>query len=229
MFPQLFIRFYIAKDISHLKRSTILYGIAPLIISLFPVIIGVLGHLSFPGLVDKEPDQILPMMLIEHTSEWFAALVMTGAIAAFMSTLDSQLLAMSTIFTRDFYRPLIDDHLSFEKEVKIGRVLVVVFALIGLGIAFNPFDTIFDMGKLAFGGLSVLFPLTYAILRKGGVDAHWGIASIIVGEFLLIAFYYDLLPKGILLGFESFILVIVVCSVIVFIGNRKKQRDRFKG
>ena len=76
------------------------------------------------------------------------------------------------------------------------------------------------MGKLAFGGLAVLFPLTYAILRKGGVDARWGIASIVVGELLLIAFYYDWLPDNILMGFESFMLVILVCSGIVFIGNR---------
>jgi SSS family solute:Na+ symporter len=223
MFPQLFIRFYIAKDLSHLKRSTILYGFTPLIISLFPVIIGVLGHLSFPGLVGKESDQILPMMLMEHTTDWFAALVMTGAIAAFMSTLDSQLLAMSTIFARDFYRPLINNNLSFKKEVAIGRVMVAIFALIGLFIAFNPFATIFDMGKLAFGGLAVLFPMTYAILRKGGVDARYGIASIVVGELLLIAFYYDWLPDSILMGFESFMLVIVVSSVIVFMGNRVKK------
>ncbi len=228
MFPQLFIRFYIAKDLGHLKRSTILYGFAPLIISLFPVIIGVLGHLSFPGLVGKESDQILPMMLMEHTTDWFAALVMAGAIAAFMSTLDSQLLAMSTIFTRDFYKPLVNDKIPFKKEVFIGRVMVVIFALIGLLIAFKPFATIFDMGKLAFGGLAVLFPLTYAILRKGGVDVKWGIASIIVGELLLTAFYYGWLSKEILMGFESFMFVILVCSIIVFIGNKVEKRKELK-
>ncbi len=223
MFPQLFIRFYIAKDISHLKKSTILYGIAPLFISILPVIIGVLGHLSFPEL-GADSDQILPKMLLEHTSEWFAALVMTGAIAAFMSTLDSQLLVMSTMFTRDFYRPLIDNKISFDKEVFLGRIMVAVFALIGLFIAFFKFDTIFEMGKIAFSGLAVLFPLSYAILRKGGVDWRWGIASILVGEFLVLAFYYEWLPKSILCGFEAFLAAILVAALLVCVGVFRLRR-----
>ncbi|RMF32205.1 MAG: sodium:solute symporter family protein, partial [Bacteroidetes bacterium] len=97
MFPQIFMRFYIARDLKHLRRSAFLYALIPLLIAIFPVIIGVWGHLSFPGLEGREADQILPMMLVEHGAEWFAALVMTGALAAFMSTLDSQLLALSTI------------------------------------------------------------------------------------------------------------------------------------
>ena len=44
MFPQIFMRFYVAKDLDKLKKSALLYGGIPLIISLFPVIIGVLGH-----------------------------------------------------------------------------------------------------------------------------------------------------------------------------------------
>ena len=87
MFPQIFMRFYIAKDISTLKKSALLYGLIPLFISILPVIIGVLGHLTFPDLTGKATDQILPKMLAAHSPEWFAGLVMTGALAAFMSCL----------------------------------------------------------------------------------------------------------------------------------------------
>ncbi len=220
MFPQLFMRFYIAKDESHLKKSVFLYAAIPIIISLFPVIIGMLGHLSFPGLEGKAADQILPMMLIEHSSEWFAALVMVGAIAAFMSTLDSQLLAMGTMITRDFYIPPSGTQPSFEQEVRMGRIGVAVFAIIGLLIALYPFDTIFDMGKLAFAGLAVLFPLTLAIVRWGGVKPIYAIASVVVGEGLLLGFYYDYLPKPWLLGFESFIPILAIAFVIVGLGRK---------
>lgn len=223
MFPQIFMRFYIAKDLSNLKQSALLYAFIPLIISLFPVIIGVLGHLSFPDLSGKAADQILPMMLVEHTSEWFAALVMTGALAAFMSTLDSQLLALSTIATRDFYMVFSKKEISLKRQVKIGRVWVIIFALIGLAIAYQPFDTIFDMGKLAFAGLSILFPLTLAIVRWGGVPASFAIGSILIGETLLLAFFYNWLPSGWLFGFESFIIVLLICFGIVILGNRMKK------
>ncbi|MEM1322281.1 MAG: sodium:solute symporter family protein [Bacteroidota bacterium] len=219
MFPQLFMRFYIAKDERHLMKSTFLYAAIPIIISLFPVIIGVLGHLSFPDLQGKAADQILPMMLLEHSHEWFAALVMVGAIAAFMSTLDSQLLALGTIITRDFYIPISGHQPSFEQEVRIGRIGVIFFALIGLLIALRPFDTIFDMGKLAFAGLAILFPLSLAIVRWGGVRPAFGIASIVIGEVLLLAFYYDWLPKAWLLGFEAYLPILLLGFVLVWMGR----------
>lgn len=222
MFPQIFMRFYMAKDLKHLKQSAFLYALVPLFVSILPVAIGVLGHLSFPDLAGKAADQILPMMLVEHTSEWFSALVMTGALAAFMSTLDSQLLALSTMVTRDFYVPFAKTPPSFQQQVKIGRIGVIVFAAIGLCIAWQPFDTIFDMGKLAFSGLSVLFPVTFALLHwKGGVKTPFAIGAILLGEFLLMAFYYQWLPSTWLMGFEASIIVLVICFFLVFLGKHK--------
>ena len=221
MFPQLFMRFYIAKDLNHLKQSVILYAFVPMIIAIFPVIIGVLGHLTFPDLAGKAADQILPMMLVEHTSEWFAALVMIGAIAAFMSTLDSQLLAVSTMMTRDFYLPLTGKKVSFSTEVTIGRMMVVLFAGIGFLVSLQPFATIFDMGKLAFAGYAVLFPLTCGVLFFGGIKSSFGIASIIIGQLLLVGFYYEWFPSGLLFGFESFIFILLICFVMVWAGRLK--------
>ena len=220
MFPQLFMRFYIAKEPAHLKKTVLLYALVPIFLSLMPVIIGVLGHLSFPELTGKGADQLFPKMLMKHTHEWFAALIMTGAIAAFMSTLDSQLLALSTIVTRDFYLPLTGKKIDFKKEVFVGRIFVVLFAVLGLLIAINPFATIFDMGKLAFAGYAILFPVTIAITNYGGVKPSFGIASILIGQFLLVGFYYKLFPSSILMGFEPFIPILALCFLIVFIGNR---------
>ena len=225
MFPQIFMRFYIAKNLPTLKKSALLYGLIPLFISILPVIIGVLGHLTFPDLMSLEPelmkketDQILPKMLLEHSPEWFAALVMTGALAAFMSTLDSQLLALSTMVTRDFilpYRKKID----LRQQVFIGRIWVVIIAFIGLAIAAQPFTTIFDMGKLAFSGLAILFPVTLMILRGGCVNPKFGIASILVGVLLLLGFYYKIISSEWLFGFESPIIVLAVSFLIVLLGK----------
>ncbi len=218
MFPQLFMRFYIAKDVNILKKSALLYAGIPIVISLLPVFIGVWGHLSFPGLEGKASDQILPMMLMEHTTDWFAALVMTGAIAAFMSTLDSQLLALSTMFNRDFYLPMSGKVWNIKQEVLAGRLMVGVFAVIGLIIAFNPFDTIFDMGKMAFSGLAILFPIALAITRFKLTRPWFAILGVCVCLLLLFAFHYGLISKSVALGFEPFILLIVLSFFFTFLG-----------
>jgi len=189
-----------------------------LTIAILPVIVGVLGHLTFPGLTGKVTDQILPKMLAAHGPEWFSGLVMTGALAAFMSTLDSQLLALSTIMTRDFVLPW-KKELSLQRQVQVGRLWVILFAVVGLAIAANPFDTIDDMGRLAFGGLAILFPTSFAILRLGGVGAGWAILSIVVGEGFLIGSFYEIIPRSWACGFDTGIAAIAVSFLIILVGK----------
>jgi SSS family solute:Na+ symporter len=222
MFPQLFMRFYIAKDLKNLRQSAILYALAPLFISILPVMIGVWGHITFPGLEDSKIDQIMPLMLKQHTSEVFAAIIMTGAIAAFMSTLDSQLLALSTMFTRDFYVPLSKKVLDFKKEVLIGRILVGLLAVFGMLIAFNPFDTIFDMGKMSFSGIAILFPIGLAVTKFRITKPVFPIIAITLSLILLFAFHYGWISQSWAFGFEPFIVLIWVSFVITFFGVRRK-------
>lgn len=223
MFPQLFMRFFISKDIKGFKTTTVLYAAIPMFLFLCPVIIGVLGHLSFPDLVGKEADQILPKMLVEHSPDWFYTLVMTGALAAFMSTLDSQLLALSTITTRDIYLPFMKyfkrGEQSLERQVWIGKIFVLIFALIGLLIAYDPFVRIFDMARMAFSGLAVLFPTTLAIFYwKKTNPTVCGIA-ILVGEFIVIGNHFNWFSSEWMMGFGSSLIAVVLSSIIIIIGT----------
>ena len=217
--PQLFMRYNMAKDLKHFKQSAFFYGVAPFILHLLPVCIGVWGVLSFPELVGKEADQILPLMLQTHTNEWFAALIMIGAIAAFMSTLDSQLLALSTMITRDFYIPFQKKKVDLKQQVWIGRLLVIVFALLGLFIAFNPFDTLFEIVALAFAGFAILFPITMFTVFWGGTHPLFGMASILIGQFIILAFFYEWIPKSYLFGFESYLLALIISFLLCLTGK----------
>ena len=223
MFPQLFIRFYTAIDLPTLNKSAIYYALIPIFISLLPVMIGVWGHIDFPNLQGRDADQILPLMLMKHTSTIFSALVMTGALAAFMSTLDSQLLALSTMLTRDFYMPFVNDKLDLKKEVFIGRIFVVILALIGLLIAWNPFDTIFDMGKMAFSGLAVLFPVAIIVLFIKRYNTKVLSFGIIISLVCLVLFYYKILPEELTVGFETFLIVILISSIFAGISLSKRS------
>lgn len=224
MFPQMFMRFFISKDVKAFKTSTILYAVVPSVLFLCPVIIGVLGHLVFPGLEGQEADSILPMMLMELLPIGLAALIMVGAVAAFMSTLDSQLLALSTILTRDFYKGFIKKDVPFQKEVWIGRILIIALAIIGLLIALNPPDEIYEFVKYAFTGYSVLFPATIAVLYfKNSIPPWASIIAIVVGETFVLGEYFGWFPKLWFFGFDLVIPVIVVSAIILALGALVKR------
>ena len=219
MFPQMFMRFYTSRTAKSLKISTILYPLVAGILFICPVMIGMWGHIAFPGLLGKAADQILPMMLTKYTPVWLTAVIMVGALAAFMSTLDSQLLALSSIITRDIYLSYIRPQASVREQTLIGRILIVILAIIGLIIAYQPPSTIFALATQTFTGLTVLFPTVIAALYGQNIAPISCIISIIVGELMVIAFQFQWLPASLTFGFLPVIPVVTISSLIIILGN----------
>jgi SSS family solute:Na+ symporter len=229
MFPQLFSRFYIAEDDKALRTAAWLYPTVVPILFLFPVIIGVYGNIvSFDHTLSKtESDNILPLVLTEYAPLWAGAIVCIGAIAAFMSTADSQILAMSSIITKDGL-PAITE-IKKENEKQIGRILIIILAIIGLMLAYDPPDTIFDIVSQAFTGLAVLFPTTVAVLYWDRVRANSCIVSIIVGEILVGWSYWsaktgNVIPDWFTQGFHFSTPVILITILVLWISTEIEER-----
>ena len=217
MFPQMFMRFYTPKTANSLKFSASLYPLVTAIMFICPVLIGMWGHINFPDLVGKEADRIFPMMLAEYISTPMASLVMVGALAAFMSTLDSQLLALSSMITRDIYIVYIRPQATLTEQTFVGKILIVVLAVIGLILAANPPATIAAIATQAFTGLAVLFPTVIAALYGKNISPLSCIISIIFGEMAVIGFQADIIPKSWALGFLPVVPIVVICSLIIVI------------
>jgi len=203
MFPQLFQRFYAARDAVALRRTMVLYPLLTGFLFLLPVSIGVIGRLAFAELpAGAASDQILPLLLSQYAPAWIEALVLVAALAALMSTLDSQLLTLSSMVTRDVIEPGIEGyymkrHATWGRDQTprwIGKAVVTILALAGLGIAWNPPASFLEIATETFTGLAVLFPTVVALLYWRRVTAAGAIASILVGEGLVLAYHFDWLP-----------------------------------
>ena len=229
MFPQLFTRFYIAEDDKAIRTAAWLYPTVVPILFLFPVIIGVYGNIvDFDHTLSKtESDNILPLILTEYAPLWAGAIVCIGAIAAFMSTADSQILAMSSIITKDGL-PAVTE-IKEENEKQIGRILIIMLAIIGLTLAYEPPDTIFDIGSQAFTGLAVLFPTTVAVLYWNRVKANSCIISIIVGELLVGWSYWsaktgNAIPEWFTQGFHISTPIILITILVLWTSTEIEER-----
>ena len=229
MFPQLFSRFYIAEDDKAIRTAAWLYPTIVPILFLFPVIIGVYGNIvDFDHVLSKkESDNILPLLLTEYAPLWAAALVSIGAMAAFMSTADSQILAMSSIITKDALSS--NQIIEPKNEKKTGRILIIILAIIGLLLAYDPPDTIFDIVSQAFTGLSVLFPTTVAVLYWKRVRANSCIISIITGEILVGWSYWsaktgNLIPEWFTQGFHFSTPVILITILVLWVSTEIEER-----
>ncbi len=193
MFPQLFQRFFAARRRRTLAHIMLCYPLVCTAVFFLPVAIGVMGRLSFPDLAGKEADRILPLVITQISGDAMAALVLTAGLAALMSTMDSQLLTLSSIFTRDI-QPLVS-----RREASggvAGRLFVIFLSLCGLALAYKPPATILQIATETFTGLAVLFPTVIFGLYLKRVHPAPAIASIAAGEGLLVAFHFQWIPSS---------------------------------
>ncbi|GJM17172.1 MAG: sodium/pantothenate symporter [Thermodesulfobacteriota bacterium] len=109
IYPQAIQRIYAAKNEKTLKRSLQFMVFMPLVTTFFIVVIGIVGSAQIPGLGRDGSEQITLVLLSDIAKnipgiEYVIILFVTAAVAAIMSTVDSALLAISSLFTQDLYR-----------------------------------------------------------------------------------------------------------------------------
>ena len=193
MFPQLFQRFFSARSDRTISRMMLFYPLICTVVFFMPIAVGVLGHLSFPSLVGKQADRILPMVVTLVSGDTMSALIIACGLAALMSTMDSQLLTLSSIFTRDIV-PLVAGKPT--RGYAMGRIFVVFLSLAGLGLAYKPPATILQIATQTFTGLAVLFPTVIFGLYLKRVKALPAILSILCGEGMMVLYYVKLIPAA---------------------------------
>jgi len=221
MFPQLFSRFYTAKDEKALKWTMLCYPAVVVFVFFIPVVIGVWAHVVLVDIGPSEIDMVLPMMVQLFAPAGVYLFVMIGALAALMSTADSQLLSLATMFSHD---------LPFKKKnqvVKRGRLfifLLVFGAILFILLGYDP--SVGIMGTLVkgtFSGLAVLFPTVMAVLYWEKTTALSCISSILIGEISIFLFQFGFVDS---LGFLPAIWGILIATVVVIFGSLVENKIR---
>ena len=153
VYPQAIQRIYAARSVRALKLSLQCMIFMPLITMPIVVLVGLVGVRRFTDLDGIAADQIMPMLLREwaQTSTWtyaMAVLVVTGILAAIMSTADSVLLSLSSILSKDFLGKTILQGAPEERLTRVGkRISWLVMGVLAL-VAFAPRMTLWGLTEL---------------------------------------------------------------------------------
>ena len=168
--PHIIIRFMSIKSQKDLKKSSVIGIIWTVIILVFAALIGIIGrtHLGFDhDIVEKE--LVFVNMVREIFPAIISGLLLSAVLAAAMSTADSQLLAASSAFTNDVYKPIIRKNESTGAELLWnGRLIVLVVAAVALIIATNP-----DAGSI-----------------MGLVSNAWGVFGAAFGPAIMLSLFW---------------------------------------
>jgi sodium/proline symporter len=167
------------------------------------------------ALEDSEKIFILLSQLLFNP--WIAGLLLAAILAAIMSTIDSQLLVSSSVLTRDIYHAIIRKDASDKELVWIGRITVIIIALIALYISTDRNSSVLELVSYAWAGFGSAFgPLIILSLYHRGITKQGAIAGMVSGALTVIVYkqlgggifdLYELLP-----GFVVAWVAIVVVS-----------------
>jgi len=223
--PHLVIRYMSIKDPEKVRISrniAIAWSIPAFFGAFF---IGVIGRaLISPGnLADAE--KLMPLLATTFFPKWFAGILISGAIAAMMSTADSQLLVTTSAISEDIYHRAFRRKLSQKTLVAVSRLVTFLVGVFAFVLAIVSKKLIFTMVSYAWSGLGASFgPAILLSLKWPKTTPNGVLAGMITGAVSTIVWAnIPVLNNFLTVRLVSFILA--TASVIVFsLIDRKREK-----
>ncbi len=184
-----------AKDEKTAVRGSVLGGTAYFLFAFVPMFLAYSATLvdprMFGGLLEKDPQLVLPTLILQHTP-LLAQVVFFGALlAAIMSCSSATLLAPSVAFSENIIRSAVP-RMSDRAFLATMRVVIVCFAGVVLAFALNSESSIFKMVENAYKVtlVSAFFPLLLGLYWKRATT-QGALAGIVTGltTWLLLEFF----------------------------------------
>ena len=227
--PHILVRFMSIKNSKMVKKSATVAIIWVAIALFAAIIIAVLGR-AFIGeqLLTKGAQKMVFIELARILFPGFiAGLLLAAIIAASMSTADSQLLVASSSFTSDIYKPIFRKKASDTEVVWIGRVTIVIVAVVAYFIASakgSGAQAIMDMVENAWGGFGASFgPVVILSLFWKRLTYKGAVAGIATGAIVDVCWLIWLGSTGIYELFPGFVAGLIACVIVSLIDKKPSE------
>ena len=211
IYPPSFQRFFAVKNPKTLKWLSVTTPIYLIFFYVPIMMIAFSGVVYMPGL--ERADQVVPMMLTQYASPVLVGLVMAGALAATMSSTDSQLHSASSIFTIDLYKG-IKPEVSDRQALLAGKGFIVIISAAALVLSQYTSALITTIVTIALGGCLQVLPSLIGALYWKGATRLGAISGLVVGVIVVAVTQYVpavKTPLGLSSGFWG-----IVCNLLVF-------------
>ena len=180
--PHLLTRFMAIKSADQIKisRRIAIAWVIPAFSG--ALLIGIIGAGLFEQGMFDDIEKVMPHLANDLLPAWLAGIFVSGAIAAMMSTADSQLLVISSSIIEDFFHRTLGKDVGDKLLLKGSRWITIMVGLIGFAIAITSNKLIFSMVSYAWSGLGSSFgPLILLMLTWKKVTWQGTIAGLTTG------------------------------------------------
>jgi sodium/proline symporter len=221
--PQVLVRFMAIKKTSMIRSSRTIAVIWCFIAQAAAVLIGILGRSYLPGLLTTagEAENIFIHLGIRFFPPLLAGIVISGILAASMSSSDSYMLIVASSLANDLFKDVFKKDASEALVMWVARIAMLLVTVFGVIIALSGSQSIFRVVSYAWAGFGASFgPLVLFSLFWKRTTFPAAVAGMLSGGIMVVLWknvisrlhsvlaVYELLPAFIISA-----LVIVVVSL----------------
>lgn len=212
--PQVSQRLFMPRSLRAMRHMLIGFLVFGLIYTMVSVIWGFSALLAFPGL--EKADMATPRLLASvYVPPLLGELVMIGILAAAVSTIDSIMLTLASMVSRDVYahiRPQAGD----AAQLRFGKWVLALIAIMAFFFAELQLDLIAVLSVAASTGLAVTVPAIIGAFYWRRGTAFGALLSIIGGSVaVLLMFATGIKP----LGMPAGVWVLPVALALFIVGS----------
>ena len=198
-------RMFSAKDEENAVSATLFFNIAHYALRPWPWILIALSSLviypelsdlqnAFPNLpVDKLGHDVAYPAMLTLLPNGLLGLVAASLIAAFMSTMSTQLNLGASYLVNDFYHRFISPNANEKQLVSMGRLFTIISIILGsgLGLLLTSAGQAFNLLLMIGAGTGMIYILRWFWWR---INAYTEIVAMI--SSLIIAFYFNFINNN---------------------------------
>lgn len=197
--PHILLRFMAIENPDKVKISRRVATVWVVISMTVAVLIGIvgLGMVNNKALLPLEDSETIIIQISNLLSQFgilpalIAGVILSGILASTMSTADSQLLAASSAVSENIFGGLFKVNLSEKTKMIVARVVLMIIAVIGVVIAWNPKSSVFGIVSFAWAGFGAAFgPVMLLALFWKRSNKYGAIAGMIGGGIMVFLWKY---------------------------------------
>jgi sodium/proline symporter len=221
--PQILVRFMGIRSEELVKTSRRIAIVWMIISMICAVCIGFIGRAVLPTQFGTEATAETVFIVLSRMifPAFFCGLVVSGILAASMSSASSYLLITGSSVAENIYRGVFKRDATDKQVLMVSRITLLVVLLLGIAIAWDENSVIFTVVSYAWAGLGASFgPLTLFSLYWRRTNKTGAIAGMITGAATVLIWHNLIKPLGGVFGIYELLPAFLLSCLAIYIGSK---------
>ena len=221
--PQVLVRFLSIRSAEEVRQSRIIAIVWVIVSMICALCIGFIGRAMLPVYfgTNAAAENIFVVIAQLILPAFMCGVVVSGILAASMSSASSYLLITGSSVAENIYRGVFKRNATDREVMIVSRITLLVVLVVGILIAIDENSIIFQVVSYAWAGLGASFgPLMLCSLYWRRMNKQGALAGMLGGAITVVVWHNLIKPLGGVFGIYELLPAFIVSLACIFIVSK---------